>query len=168
MKAVYSKDGQTPGKFIDSIKNALRNLAVINDLRIANFPVQLGKSSGGVSRISAYLLLFQHQVSLCAPAEAKIRDPTDVRELLQCVILAARPLLFCFLQYRLTATRPSRVPSLGGTRSLLRVSLGAARQILRLLLALQAQGLLGIVAHFRCSQFARSKLNILSRDFLTL
>lgn len=59
--AVYSSDGQTPGKFIESIRNALRSLAIINN---SQTPIQLGdNSSHSISRTDAYLQLFHRQVS---------------------------------------------------------------------------------------------------------
>lgn len=60
LSAIYGKEGRDPSKFLHSIKSALRNLANIHDDRVANFRIYLGNSS--ISRLSAYLLLFQHQV----------------------------------------------------------------------------------------------------------
>jgi hypothetical protein len=62
MTAIYGRDGREPSKFLHSIKDALSNLASIHDDRVANFRIHLGNNSS-ISRLSAYLLLFQHQVS---------------------------------------------------------------------------------------------------------
>ena len=50
-------------RFLASMKNALKSLADINDERQKNFPVDLKNSGGSISRLSAYLYLFHHQVS---------------------------------------------------------------------------------------------------------
>lgn len=64
--AIYGRDGREPSKFLHSIKDALSNLASIHDDRVANFRIHLGNNSS-ISRLSAYLLLFQHQVSRLQP-----------------------------------------------------------------------------------------------------
>ncbi|KAM0719662.1 hypothetical protein Q7P37_003793 [Cladosporium fusiforme] len=124
LQTIYGKEGRDPGKFLHSIKSALRNLANIHDDRVASFRIYLGNSS--ISRLSAYLLLFQHQ----------------------CIILATRPLLFHFWQRRLASPRPVHVPSSGGARSLVRICLGAAQQIMRTLEVLQSQSLLESLVPF--------------------
>lgn len=60
MLAIYGREGRDSNRFLHSIKAALRNLANIHDDRVANFRIHLGNSS--ISRLSAYLMLFQHQV----------------------------------------------------------------------------------------------------------
>ncbi|KAF3039995.1 hypothetical protein E8E11_007017 [Didymella keratinophila] len=99
---VYSKEGRTGVNFLNSIRTALRALVVINDERTSSYPLELsGTSDSGISRLSAHLHLFYHHV-------------------LKCIILNTRPLLFSFLQKRMDAIRPIRIPSSGGVRSLLR------------------------------------------------
>ncbi|GAB7322109.1 hypothetical protein MBLNU13_g03137t2 [Cladosporium sp. NU13] len=120
LQTIYGGDGREPSKFLHSIKDALSNLASIHDDRVASFRIHLGNNSS-ISRLSAYLLLFQHQ----------------------CIILATRPLLFHFWQRRLASPRPSHIPSSGGARSLVRICIGAAQQIMRTLEVLQSQTLLG-------------------------
>lgn len=124
LQTIYGRDGREPSKFLHSIKDALNNLASIHDDRVANFRIHLGNSS--VSRLSAYLLLFQHQ----------------------CIILATRPLLFHFWQRRLASQRQIHIPSSGGARSLVRICIGAAQQILRTLEVLQSQSLLESLVPF--------------------
>ncbi|KAM0716638.1 hypothetical protein Q7P37_008083 [Cladosporium fusiforme] len=121
LRTVYSSDGQTPGKFIDSIRHALRSLAIMNDSQITNSSLRLGDSPlHSLSRTSAYLQLFHRQ----------------------CIILATRPLLFCLWQQRLASDKPIRISPAGGVRSLIRICVGAGRQMLQLLSALQSQSLL--------------------------
>jgi hypothetical protein len=59
---VYSKDDHIGSQFLKSIKNVLKRLADINDLRTAEFPLHLGKPSCSISRLSAHLHLLHHQV----------------------------------------------------------------------------------------------------------
>ena len=49
-------------RFLASIKNALKCLASINDERNDGFPLNLKNSLSSISRLSAYLHLFHHQV----------------------------------------------------------------------------------------------------------
>ena len=49
-------------RFLASIKHALTCLARINDERDSGFPLNLKNSSSSISRLSAYLHLFHHQV----------------------------------------------------------------------------------------------------------
>ena len=53
-------------RFLASMKTALKSLADVNDERTASFPLDPGKPMKSISRISAYLYLFHHQV--CSPA----------------------------------------------------------------------------------------------------
>lgn len=62
-QAVYSKEGRTGENFLSSIKNALKALADINDERTSSFPLVLEGPDSGISRLSAHLHLFHHQVS---------------------------------------------------------------------------------------------------------
>lgn len=49
-------------RFLVSIKKALKCLASVNDERNCGFPLNLQNSSSSISRLSAYLHLFHHQV----------------------------------------------------------------------------------------------------------
>lgn len=49
-------------RFLASIKNALKRLASVNDERDRGFPLNLKDAASSMSRISAYLHLFYHQV----------------------------------------------------------------------------------------------------------
>ena len=58
-------------RFLGSIKNALKSLADINDERDHSFPLDLRLSTSSISRISAYLHLFHHQVRDLTPHKIK-------------------------------------------------------------------------------------------------
>ena len=49
-------------RFLASIKNALKCLAKVNDERNSGFPLSLKNRSSSISRLSAYLHLFHHEV----------------------------------------------------------------------------------------------------------
>ena len=49
-------------RFLGSVKNALKYLASVNDERNNNFPLHLKNPMNSISRLSAYLHLFHHQV----------------------------------------------------------------------------------------------------------
>ena len=49
-------------RFLASIKNALRCLAKVSDERNSAFPLSLKNVSSSISRVSAYLHLFHHEV----------------------------------------------------------------------------------------------------------
>lgn len=49
-------------RFLASIKNALKSLASVSDERNNGFPLNLRNPLSSISRLSAYLHLFHHQV----------------------------------------------------------------------------------------------------------
>lgn len=62
LRTVYSKDGPAGSdSFVSSMKAALKRLADINDEDMAIFPLR-NDSTSGISRLSAHLHLFHHQV----------------------------------------------------------------------------------------------------------
>ncbi|KAG2411516.1 hypothetical protein HFD88_009072 [Aspergillus terreus] len=77
---VYGADGRLNRKFLSSTKTALSSTASLGpELRDAH-PLQLDETSvSGICRLSAHLHLLYHQ----------------------CIVLATRPLLFCFLKMKL-------------------------------------------------------------------
>ncbi|KAJ4357246.1 uncharacterized protein N0V89_001821 [Didymosphaeria variabile] len=144
-KAVYSREGRTGINFLNSIKNALKALAAINDERTSSFPLGLDDSENGISRLSAHLHLFHHHVGKIHSSRP---EPLLTVTTNQCIILNTKPLLFSFLQKRVEALRPIRIPSSGGVRSLLRVCVGSARQTTKILAALQSQTLIDTFVPF--------------------
>ena len=63
----------------------------------------------------------------------------------QCIVLATRPVLFCFLKMRIQTTDSSleSLNSSANVRKLLQVCIDSAQQILNILMVLQRQNLLG-------------------------
>lgn len=57
-------------RFLGSVKNALKYLASVNDERNKSFPLHMGNSMSSISRLSAYLHLFHHQV--CEPQKLTV------------------------------------------------------------------------------------------------
>ncbi|KAF2174009.1 hypothetical protein M409DRAFT_62193 [Zasmidium cellare ATCC 36951] len=139
LQTVYGKSGGRSERFMASMKEALRTIAEANDERNQYFPLDLKASASGICRLSAYLHIFHHQ----------------------CLILATRPLLYSFLQKRLNSSRPLRVSTSHGARSLLRVCIGSAQQTLNILEALQAQCLLESHMPFDCDATFSSALVLL-------
>ncbi|QQK41562.1 Fungal transcriptional regulatory protein, N-terminal [Penicillium digitatum] len=118
---IYVVNGRINRTFLVSTKAALANIAGLADELRESFPLHLDPGSG-VSRISAYLHLQYHQ----------------------CIILATRPLLFCFLKIRFESPQ-SCVESLNASRNvrnLMQMCLESAQHIISILSSLQSQGLL--------------------------
>jgi hypothetical protein len=123
---VYGADGRLNRKFLSSTKTALSSTASLGPELRDSHPLQLDETSvSGICRLSAHLHLLYHQ----------------------CIVLATRPLLFCFLKMKLqeptTRVRPLTFSSV--SRKLLQVCVDSARQMLSILSSLQRQSLLGKV-----------------------
>lgn len=121
--AVYAIDGRINRNFLLRTKSALANIASLADELRRAFPLQMDREISGVSRISAYLHLLYHQ----------------------CIVLATRPLLFCFLKIRFES--PENCIEVLNTsrtvRNLIQMSMDSAQQIICILHSLQTEGLLG-------------------------
>ncbi|KAJ5834501.1 hypothetical protein N7447_000527 [Penicillium robsamsonii] len=118
---IYVANGRINRTFLLSTKAALANIAGLADELRESFPLHLDPVKG-VSRTSAYLHLQYHQ----------------------CIILATRPLLFCFLKIRFESPE-SCSESLNASRnvrSLMQMCLESAQHIISILSNLQSQGLL--------------------------
>ncbi|UCK59393.1 hypothetical protein AFCA_002209 [Aspergillus flavus] len=121
--SVYGPDGRLNRNFLLRTKSALASAAeLVTELRKC-YDLRLDESSiSGVSRLSAHLHLLYHQ----------------------CIVLATRPVLFCFLKMRIQ-TADSSLESLNSSanvRKLLQVCIDSAQQILNILIVLQRQNLL--------------------------
>ncbi|KAL4896848.1 Zn(II)2Cys6 transcription factor [Aspergillus ambiguus] len=120
---VYGPDGRLNRKFLSSTKKALSSTASLGqELRQAH-PLQLDESCvNGICRLSAHLHLLYHQ----------------------CIVLATRPLLFCFLKMKLQdpalRVRPLTFSTI--SHKLLQVCVDSAQQMLSILGSLQNQSLL--------------------------
>lgn len=91
-----------------------------------------------VSRISATLNLSYHQVRYSFHLV-----PVNPADILQCVVLATRPLLLCLLQDVLARRRNVHRDLAGPIKALLNTSEESANKSLRILSTLQSQYLLG-------------------------
>ncbi|CAI7616057.1 unnamed protein product [Penicillium manginii] len=120
--SVYAIDGRINRNFLVRTKSALANIASLADELRRAFPLQMDRDISGVSRISAYLHLLYHQ----------------------CIVLATRPLLFCFLKIRFES--PANCIEVLNTsrtvRNLIQMSMDSAQQIICILHSLQNEGLL--------------------------
>ncbi|KAI0975083.1 Zn(II)2Cys6 transcription factor [Xylaria arbuscula] len=121
---VYGTQGQKDRKFLLSTKAALSDIAGVADELRLSFPVERETARHGLSRISAHLHLQYHQ----------------------CIILATRPLLYFFLQIRLSSANEClrRLNSSETVRNLILMCLDSSLQSITLLRLLQAQGLLEV------------------------
>ncbi|KAJ5514652.1 Transcription factor [Penicillium fimorum] len=118
---IYVANGRINRTFLLSTKSALANIAGLADELRESFPLHLDPVKG-VSRTSAYLHLQYHQ----------------------CIILATRPLLFCFLKIRFESPK-SCLESLNASRNvrnLMQMCLESSQNIISILSNLQSQGLL--------------------------
>ncbi|GAP92256.1 putative transcription fungi [Rosellinia necatrix] len=125
---VYGADGQRDRKFLHGAKAALSDIAEVADELRHSFPVEREKPGHGVSRISAHLHLLYHQ----------------------CIILATRPLLYFFLEIRLTSASEClrRINTSETVRNLIRMCLDSSLQSITMLRLLQTQGLLEVFLPF--------------------
>ncbi|KAJ5249197.1 hypothetical protein N7468_000648 [Penicillium chermesinum] len=119
---VYAIDGRLKRNFLLSTKSALAGIACQSDDLHQAFPLHLDSANSGVSRTAAYLHLQYHQ----------------------CIVLATRPLLFCFLKIRfetpancIDAIKPSR-----NVRNLIQMCMDSSVQMINILNSLQPEGLL--------------------------
>ncbi|RJE18722.1 hypothetical protein PHISCL_08937 [Aspergillus sclerotialis] len=121
--AVYGPDGRLNRKFLLRTKTALSSTTNLAHELQNSFDLQLdGSSVSGVSRLGAHLHLLYHQ----------------------CMVLATRPLLICFLQIRFHSPE-SCVESLNSSanvRKLLQVCVDSAQHMLNILTCLHEQSLL--------------------------
>ncbi|KAF5857274.1 hypothetical protein ETB97_005999 [Aspergillus alliaceus] len=121
--SVYGPDGRLNRNFLLRTKSALASAAeLVSELRKC-YGLRLDESSiSGVSRLSAHLHLLYHQ----------------------CIVLATRPVLFCFLKMRIQSADSSLecLNSSANVRKLMQVCIDSAQQILNILTVLQQQNLL--------------------------
>ncbi|KAL0941385.1 C6 transcription factor [Colletotrichum truncatum] len=121
-RKVYGRDGRLNNKFMLGTKDVLESMAeVANELQ-QSFALPLEKDTSCISRISAHLHLLHHQ----------------------CIVLATRPLLFCFLKVRFESE--SKCAELLGAsqtvRNLINMCIDSSQQMVAILDCLLSQGLL--------------------------
>lgn len=121
--AVYAIDGRLNRNFLLRTKTALASVARLADELQDSFPLQAERSTNGVSRTSAYLHLLYHQ----------------------CIVLATRPLLFCFLKIRFESPQncSDALNTSRNVRNLIQMCMESSQQIISILHSLQSEGLLG-------------------------
>ncbi|KAL2818579.1 fungal-specific transcription factor domain-containing protein [Aspergillus granulosus] len=119
---VYAIDGRLNRAFLLSTKAALSNMASHADELNEAFPLYLDGTDKGIARTSAYLHLFYQQ----------------------CVIVATRPLLFCFLKIRLETPEVcvAFLSKSQNVRNLIHMCLESAQHSIRILQGLTSQCLL--------------------------
>lgn len=110
--------------FLTSTKDVLASVADQADELRRTFPLPLDRNGlQGISRISAYLHLMYHQ----------------------CIVLATRPLLFCFLKIHFESpeTYLETLNSSATVANLMKLCVESSQQMIGILICLQDQGLLG-------------------------
>lgn len=123
LSAVYAIDGRLNRNFLVRTKSALASIATLADELRNAFPLHLDRAISGVSRTSAYLHLLYHQ----------------------CIVLATRPLLFCFLKIRFESPEycSDALNTSRNVRNLIQMCMDSSQQIINILFSLQTEGLLG-------------------------
>ncbi|OTB00471.1 hypothetical protein M426DRAFT_15414 [Hypoxylon sp. CI-4A] len=140
-RTVYGIDGKLRSKFLRATKSVLAELAMVVDELQQTFPLHLENRSTGLSRASANLHLLYHR----------------------CIILATRPLLLCFLRFRLEslASCSSKLQSSENVRNLIQMCLDSSIRTIMILKQLQAQGLLEVFLPFDLESLTISTVNLL-------
>ncbi|RFU34083.1 hypothetical protein B7463_g2248, partial [Scytalidium lignicola] len=125
---IYGIDGRLNTQFLLSTKAALASMANLADELRHLLPMPLDKTISGVSRLTAYIHILYHQ----------------------CIVLATRPLVFCFLRIRLESpdTLLRSLNSSPNVRNLLQMCIDSSQQMVNILNNLQSQGLLETFLHF--------------------
>ncbi|CAG9989190.1 unnamed protein product, partial [Clonostachys byssicola] len=122
LNTVYGAEGRLDKCFLATMKDALKNIASVTDQLNDSFGIARNGLRGGVCRLSSSLHVLHHQ----------------------CIVIAARPLLYTFLQARLGQSDLSlaHVHCSGSIRSLIFMCIESAQQILIILTDLQRENLL--------------------------
>ncbi|KAL6404324.1 positive activator of transcription [Ilyonectria robusta] len=140
-RGVYGADGRLNKKFLLSTKDVLSNIATLADELQETFPMQVDQTINGVSRTSGYLHLLYHQ----------------------CIVLATRPLLFCFLKIRFESPA-SYLDTLNSSQTvwnLIKMCMDSSQQMINILSCLQSQGLLETFLPFDLEPLFVSSLTLL-------
>ncbi|KAI5456774.1 hypothetical protein BGZ63DRAFT_366255 [Mariannaea sp. PMI_226] len=140
-RSIYGSDGRLDSKFLLRTKEALPGIAELADELQQSFPLALHDTTIGISRQSAHIHLLYHQ----------------------CIILATRPMLFCFFKIRLEDSQACRslLDSSQTVRSLIHMCLDACQQIIIILESLQRQELLETFLIFDLEALSMATTNLL-------
>ncbi|KAK9802135.1 putative Fungal-specific transcription factor domain-containing protein [Seiridium cardinale] len=117
---IYGVNGRLNGKFLNSTKALLKDLAGLATELGQALPLKLDNPGQGVSRISASLHLLYHQ----------------------CIVLATRPLMFCYLKMRFESATQLDSPTQHRFGTIIQMCIESAQQIINILESLHSQGLL--------------------------
>ncbi|KAI1861304.1 uncharacterized protein JN550_010983 [Neoarthrinium moseri] len=117
---VYGNNGRLNRKFLSSTKECLEVLARLAPDLSQTLPLKLAQAGHGVSRISASMHLLYHQ----------------------CIVLATRPSIFCFLKMKLEVSSSRTSPAQHSFGNIKNACLESSQQILNILESLESQGLL--------------------------
>ncbi|KAG6369011.1 hypothetical protein INS49_003230 [Diaporthe citri] len=138
---VYGVGGRLNSGFQSGIKGALADIACAHEELQQWFPLCLEQKTDGISKTSAYLHLEYHR----------------------CIILATRPLLFCFLKLRLESREDcqSKLNSSRTSRNFIQTCLDSSIQILTILESLLGQSLIDPFLPFSLDQLSAATINVL-------
>ncbi|CAI6090487.1 unnamed protein product [Clonostachys chloroleuca] len=139
-KEIYQPDGKLNSRFLTSTKHVLEDVAAVSEQLQQSFPLQLDNSVAGVSRTAANLHLLYYQ----------------------CIVLATRPLIFCFLQFRLESAElcARKLSSSQTVRNLVQMCIDSSLQMVIILESLQSQGLLESFLPFDIQSLFISTVNL--------
>ncbi|EYB24043.1 hypothetical protein FG05_03068 [Fusarium graminearum] len=118
-RGVYGANGRLNKKFLLSTKKVLENIAGLADELQQQFPLGVDKAINGVSRVAGYLHTLYHQ----------------------CIVLATRPLLLCFLKIRFE-TPDAITEALNSSQTvwnLIKMCIDSSYQMINILGCLQSQ-----------------------------
>ncbi|KKY17636.1 putative zn 2cys6 transcription factor [Diplodia seriata] len=141
-RGVYGADGRLNSKFLLSTKEVLASIAHLADELRESFPLQIANAISGISRTYAYLHLLYHQ----------------------CIVLATRPLLFCFLKIRFENANADRIITLHSSQTALnlaRMCMDSSQQMISILNCVRAQHLLETFLPFDMEAISVSTVNII-------
>lgn len=144
---MYGVGGRLNSGFQSGIKGALADIAGAHEELQQWFPLCLEQKTDGISKTSAYLHLEYHRVSLQLWLLQHPMAYADLMSSLQCIILATRPLLFCFLKLRLESREDcqSKLNGSRTSRNFIQTCLDSSIQILTILESLLGQSLIGLL-----------------------
>ncbi|ESU10213.1 hypothetical protein FGSG_03068 [Fusarium graminearum PH-1] len=140
-RGVYGANGRLNKKFLLSTKKVLENIAGLADELQQQFPLGVDKAINGVSRVAGYLHTLYHQ----------------------CIVLATRPLLLCFLKIRFE-TPDAITEALNSSQTvwnLIKMCIDSSYQMINILGCLQSQGLLEAFLPFDLESLFVSSFNLL-------
>ncbi|KAF4442345.1 hypothetical protein F53441_11773 [Fusarium austroafricanum] len=140
-RGVYGINGRLNKKFLLSTKKVLENIAGLADELQQQFPLGVDKAINGVSRVAGYLHTLYHQ----------------------CIVLATRPLILCFLKIRFE-TPDAITEALNSSQTvwnLIKMCIDSSYQMINILGCLQSQGLLEAFLPFDLESLFVSSFNLL-------